>query len=94
MNKLNLNVPINSLGYGVVGYNVWLNIRNLCNVTLWPISDKVEPPVKIDQSIIDDFGIDIRKQEEYNFSIPTLKIWHENRLAEHVGRGQIGRAHV
>ena len=90
MKKLNLNVPINSLGYGVVGYNVWKELNQICDVTLWPIPDpnRIAPPCQIDDSIIQQLRVDISKQDEYDWNAPCLKVWHENQLAEHVGRGR------
>jgi len=89
MKKLNLSVPINSLGYGVVGYNLWKELNKICDVTLWPVPDSrnVQPPCQIDDEIIQQLRIDIGKQDDYDYNVPNLKVWHENHLAEHVGRG-------
>ena len=45
MSKINLNVPINSLGYGVVGYNVWKYLSQSMDVTLFPIGHGIFPPI-------------------------------------------------
>jgi glycosyltransferase involved in cell wall biosynthesis len=90
MKKLNLNVPINSLGYGVVGYNLWKELNQKCDVTLWPIPDpqRIQPPCQIDEQTIQQIRLDVGKQDNYDYNAPSLKVWHENHLAEHVGRGK------
>ena len=87
MNKLNLYTPINSLGYGVVGFNVWRQLNRTSDVTLWPISNQVQPPVNLTDDLHYQISIDIKKQNEYDPTLPCLKIWHENHLADRIGRG-------
>jgi glycosyltransferase involved in cell wall biosynthesis len=87
MNKLNLNIPINSLGYGVVGYNLWRELNQMVDVTLWPMFEKIEPPLQVDEITTAQIKLDWSKQENFNKDLPTLKIWHEDRLAERIGTG-------
>lgn len=87
MKKLNLNVPINSLGYGVVGYNVWKELNKTEDVTLWPIGGQVGPPVEVSEQEVYQIKIDIAKQNDFDPTLPSLKIWHENQLGERVGKG-------
>ncbi len=88
MKHLNLNAPINSLGYGVVSFNLYKELIKTTDVTLWPMSDRVEPPCRLDENIISELNRDIKKQEDFHPDYPTLKVWHENRLAERIGNGE------
>lgn len=91
--KLNLHAPINSLGYGVVGYNIWKRLSRLMDVTLFPIGHGIFPPTddgnkSIDPMISNAISSDVAKQFKFDSSLPTLKIWHENQLAERIGSGK------
>lgn len=86
---INLQVPINSLGYGIVGYNIWKELRKLKDVTLWPIGGQVHLPNEQAHKLTEEIQQDILKQKGYSSIFPTLKVWHENQLAEHVGRGSL-----
>ena len=63
LKKINLNVPVNSLGYGVVGYNIWKEFNKIQDVTLWPIPDAnhISPPHQIDQDTVYQIRIDVGK---------------------------------
>ncbi|NVM37567.1 MAG: glycosyltransferase [Candidatus Lokiarchaeota archaeon] len=90
MNKLNLNAPINSLGYGVVGYNIWKSL-NSCpdtDITLFPISNQVSTPCLINENQKLLLQSSIQKQDIFDATSPTLKIWHENQLADRIGKGK------
>jgi glycosyltransferase involved in cell wall biosynthesis len=90
MNKLNLNAPINSLGYGVVGYNIWKSL-NSCpdtDITLFPISNQVSTPCLINENQKLLLQSSIQKQDLFDATSPTLKIWHENQLADRIGKGK------
>lgn len=76
MKNLNLVCPINSLGYGISAYNIWNNIRNISNTTLFPIGSVTAENHWNKSAIIDD----IKKQETYDPQAPCLKIWHPNDL--------------
>lgn len=90
LNKINLFSPINSLGYGVVGYNVWKQLNKTHDVTLWPIPDErnIVSPVEIKEEDIYQIRIDIDKQNIFDPDSPCLKIWHENQMAERIGHGK------
>lgn len=82
---INYQGPICSTGYGVVSYNIWREMRKLTDVTLWPIGNQVQLLTQAyDASDLND---DIVKQENFNHSHPSLKVWHENHLAERIGNG-------
>tara|TARA_R100001443_G_scaffold4277_2_gene12587 strand:+ start:644 stop:1687 length:1044 start_codon:yes stop_codon:yes gene_type:complete len=74
---INLTTPINNLGYGVAGYNIYKEIYKLHPSTaLYPISQ----PEFTNESIAS--GIDNQGKNNY----PSVKIWHQNDLHSHVGK--------
>lgn len=89
MKKINLNAPINSLGYGVVGFNVWKNLREITDLTYWaiPNENQITPPVQINDSTVANLQFDISKQSDLHDG-SCLKIWHENQLGHRIGRGK------
>lgn len=82
--KINISAPANPLGYGVVGINILKGFHSLgYDVAYWPIGQaEVDPS---DAPMIQEM---INNQEEYCSRVPSLKIWHQHDLAQHVGRGQ------
>lgn len=87
MNKLNLNIPINSLGYGVVGYNIWKSLSKSVDTALFNIGN-ITPPCKSSEEEVSLIKKDIKKQSDFEAELPTLKVWHENQLAERIGKGK------
>jgi len=89
LKKINLNVPINSLGYGVVGYNVWKELREIADVTLWAIPNEqsITPPAQVGEDVINNIREDIAKQDNLHDGT-CLKIWHENQLSHRIGKGK------
>ena len=79
---INLIAPINTLGYGVAGYNILKALYNLDNsVTLYPIGSPED---------IDTTGIvhnAIQNQVKPALNRPCIKIWHQHELQTRVGRG-------
>jgi len=89
LKKVNLYTPINSLGYGVVGYNVWKNLREKADVTLWAIQNEqqIAPPVQVSEEVINKIREDVDKQSDFH-NATCLKIWHENQLGHRIGSGK------
>lgn len=84
--NINLTCPINNLGYGLVGLNVALALSLKNNVSLWPIGP-VEAPVEYH----DLLRKLINNQASYDNSAPSLRIYHQFDLAQHVGyRSHVG----
>jgi glycosyltransferase involved in cell wall biosynthesis len=81
MSQLNLMCPFSNTGYGITSYNIYKQLRNNVDITLFPISNVVMDD--IDNEIISD---DIRKQSSYNPDNPCLKIWHQFDMASRVGK--------
>ena len=76
---INLIAPINSLGYGVVGHNLLKSLLKINPSTaLYPISQ----PEFSDDYIIT--GMNNRGQFKL---FPSVKIWHQNDVHTHVGKG-------
>lgn len=75
---LNLTAPINSLGYGVAGYNIYKELYKLHpSVALYPI----HKPEFIDEYIV--AGLKNRGSLK---DAPSVKLWHQNDLHFHVGK--------
>ncbi len=74
---INLNTPINNLGYGVAGYNIFKELYKLHPSTaLYPIS---QPEFAND---VISAGISNQGKNEY----PSIKIWHQNDLHSNIGK--------
>jgi len=76
--NINLVAPINSLGYGVVGFNVLKHLSIAGhNVALFPIGDahfdgSVESKKLIESAI--------NNSHFYDRSAPSIRIWHQHQL--------------
>ena len=78
MKKLNLMVPINYLGYGIAGRNIFLELNNKFDVTLFPIGNIEEAEHKNIKIIENAY----QKQESLARDCTAVKMWHEHSLAE------------
>lgn len=77
---INLTAPINSLGYGVVGHNLLKSLLKINSSTaLYPISQ----PEFQDEYVFR--GMENRGKSKL---FPSVKIWHQNEVHTHVGKGQ------
>lgn len=75
---LNLTAPINSLGYGVAGYNIYKELYKLHPSTaLYPISSP---------EFIDDYVEAGLKNRGCLTDAPSVKIWHQNDIHTHIGK--------
>lgn len=81
--KINLTTPINQLGYGIVGLNTTLALRELgCEVALWPFGEVVCPADKAKE--IDEATL---ATGSYSKWAPSIRICQQACLAQHVGKG-------
>jgi glycosyltransferase involved in cell wall biosynthesis len=81
---LNYQAPINPLGYGVVGLNLFLALRaQEIDIKMWPIGR-----VECHQEHVPFIQEAVSTRHQYDPNAPSLKIWHQHDLAQHVGRGQ------
>tara|TARA_R110000824_G_scaffold279515_4_gene467711 strand:+ start:208 stop:1287 length:1080 start_codon:yes stop_codon:yes gene_type:complete len=83
--ELNLTAPINDLGYGVAGLNVLKGlVRNECKVSYWPIG-QATAHTEEDVSIIKSC---IANTEYFNKEAPSLRLWHQHDMSQHIGSGK------
>jgi glycosyltransferase involved in cell wall biosynthesis len=82
--NINLNIPINDTGYGVVSKNIARSLHKNNNVSIFPIGQTVARS----QQEYDDFMQMINNSINFEHSAPTLKIWHQFDLAQHIGKGK------
>lgn len=83
MTTINISAPINTLGYGIVGLNTLLAMERLGREpALWPIGT-IESPERHHEVL----RRALDRQAFYNPKAPSVRIWHQFALAEHVGKG-------
>ncbi|HVA46445.1 MAG TPA: tetratricopeptide repeat protein [Pirellulales bacterium] len=83
---INLICPINHLGYGVVGLNVLKALRRAGRqVAFWPIG-RIDAAGD-EQQLIEEA---VERQKCFDGHAPSIRIAHQNHLAEHVGFPRIG----
>jgi len=78
---INLQSPINSLGYGVAGYNILKELFNRdSSVALYPIGRPEQD---------DDFIVkSMNNINNLKLNRPHVKIWHQHDLFQRIGRGK------
>lgn len=82
--NLHIQAPYNSLGYGIAAKNILKALdRNGHDVTYWPIGNP-QPETQDEVPLLKTM---IERQEFYNSTAPSVKIWHQHDLASHIGRG-------
>ncbi len=83
MKSFNLTCPVNSLGYGIVGTNIALSLeRGGYEPCLWPIG-----PIQTAPKNIPYIKNAMNRTAMYNRASPSLRIFHQFDLAQHVGKG-------
>jgi len=86
-----LQAPINSLGYGVAGYNIAKQLAKQLENPSWTNQELTIFPIGQPESeLYEELAhLDWRnKDENTKWSDTSLKIWHQNGLHESVGRGK------
>ena len=82
--KINLQAPINQLGYGVAGLNILKALQDKAEVSLFSIG---QPHVTNQED-----ATAVRKGMEvsntFDHKAPCIKIWHQNQMAERIGSGK------
>ena len=82
--KINLQAPINQLGYGVAGLNILKALQKKAEVSFFPIG---QPQVTNQED-----ATAVRKGMEvastFDPNAPCIKIWHQNQMAERIGSGK------
>lgn len=80
---INLMCPLNQLGYGVVGINLFSSLSKNNDVSLWPLG-----PIDCDKSKHDIIKKSVERSKSFNYQAPSLKIWHQFDMATHPGNGK------
>lgn len=81
--RINFNGPANPTGYGVASFNILKAMATKHDISFFP---KGQPTVYT-QSDHDLLVRLINNQLTYDPYSPTIKIWHQFDLIEHIGRG-------
>lgn len=82
--KINLMCPINSLGYGYTGLNIVKSLNKLnVEVALFPIGG-IQATSKEDETILREC---LERARFFDAQAPCIKIWHQNDMAQFVGKG-------
>ena len=85
---MNLNIigPWNNLGYGVACQNIIKALHKAgTTIAYWPINNRIDECDPNDKKLV----IEIRQNtNNYDPSAPSLRIWHQNQLSLHVGKGE------
>ena len=83
--RINLQAPINQLGYGVVGINILKALyAEGVEVSFFPIG---QPQVTNEE---DAYTVrrGMRLAQTFDPQAPCIKIWHQNQMAERIGSGK------
>lgn len=84
--NLNFLSPFNSLGYGIFGKNILKELDKRCNVSYFPIG-QIEILNDDDTNLVKKT---ISQSEQYDAKAVSIRLWHPNDLAQHVGAKKIG----
>ena len=82
--KINLQTPINQLGYGVAGLNILKSLQDQADVALHMIGQ----PQVTSQADADAVTKGIETSKMFDPKAPCVKIWHQNQMAERIGSGK------
>ena len=83
--RLNLQAPINQLGYGVAGINILKALQaNDVEVSFFPIGQ----PQVTNQADADAVRKGMETAQTFDPQAPCVKIWHQNQMAERIGSGK------
>lgn len=85
MQELNIQAPINPLGYGTTSYNLILALSKRFEIALWPIGQIAPPTNSKEAERILKTAID--NQSNFNPQAASLRIWHQFEMAQRIGRG-------
>jgi glycosyltransferase involved in cell wall biosynthesis len=90
--NINITAPWNSLGYGVAASNIIKALLcNDVNVAYWPITTKTlqvalpQPEDEDNASLVREL---LNNREFFDATAPSLRIWHQDDMAQHIGSGE------
>lgn len=81
---INIMSPINPLGYGVAGLNLCKSLHSLTKIALWPIGQVQVTNQEDYQCVMEAFN----NSKFWSNDAPCIKIWHQNDMAQFVGKGK------
>jgi len=82
--NINFTGPCNRTGFGVSGLNILLSLDKLGHkVSWWPIAG-----IDADNCHHELLQKLIKNQETFDANAPSIRLWHQFDLAQHVGRGK------
>lgn len=85
MKNLNLFCPINGTGYGITSLNITKALSSSdIDISLFPIGNHVECNNEQEKELIKKL---LDKGNNFDYSAPCLKIWHQYDLATRIGNG-------
>ena len=83
--NLNFTAPINDLGYGVAGLNILKGLVGIgCNVSYWPIGQ----PTARNQQDAEIIQACVNNSHKFDPKAPSLRLWHQHDMAQHIGSGK------
>tara|TARA_Y100001973_G_C5202978_1_gene339231 strand:- start:1298 stop:2350 length:1053 start_codon:yes stop_codon:yes gene_type:complete len=83
--RINLQAPINQLGYGVAGTNILKALQAQdVEVSFFPIGQ----PQVTNQADADAVRKGMETAQTFDSQAPCVKIWHQNQMAERIGSGK------
>ena len=82
--KINVQAPINQLGYGVAGLNILKALQDKAEISLFPIGQ----PQVTSQADADAVKQGLEAAQMFDPQAPCIKIWHQNQMAERIGSGK------
>ncbi len=83
--RINLQAPINQLGYGIAGTNILKALQAQdVEVSFFPIGQ----PQVTNQADADAVRKGMETAQTFDSQAPCIKIWHQNQMAERIGSGK------
>ena len=83
--RINLQAPINQLGYGVAGINILKALQEEgVEVSFFPVGQ----PQVTNQTDADAVTKGLQTAQMFDPQAPCVKIWHQNQMAERIGSGK------
>jgi len=82
--RINLQTPINQLGYGVAGLNILKALQARTDVALHVIGQ----PQVTNQADADAVKKGLQTAQMFDPQATCVKIWHQNQMAERIGSGK------
>lgn len=80
VSKINISAPINDLSYGIVSRHIIDELSKLTTVCL--------DPIQIDSDLRVSYYDYIKNYyTQFDMHAPSLRIYHENYLMQHIGKG-------